>query len=742
MVFNFKRIIAPVLSIWLLQSCSAPAADFNVVGKEMARMLQNGHYARLPFDEKLSQRIFNDFLSDLDPSHQYFLQSDVDEFREKYADRIHELLIVERSVEMAVDIFDRYRQRVEERVALVNDLLKNEEFTYEGDRFVLQDRKDAPYPKDEEEARLIWHNQVEAAMLGEALRREEIEKRAKEKGIENPLANELDAAEKISKRYERFSRTIEDADKEDISNYFLSSVARAYDPHTEYMSAREMERFDTAMQNKLIGVGALLQAVDDGATEIKGIVVGGPAEKQGDLQLKDRVIAVDSLNDGNVTDIMFMELDKVVDLIRGEKGTEVLLKVEPADGAPGETKDVIIKRDVVEMKDELATAEIIKVMHEGKEWKLGWITLPSFYADFREGKTSCSRDIAILLNRLNKENINGLAFDLRGNGGGSLEEVKRITGFFIGRGPVVQIKSSSGHLESKDSPFRAPLYDGPMVVLTDKASASASEILAGALQDYNRAVIVGDSSTFGKGTVQQPMDIARFMPFLANAERAGYLKATIQKFYRVSGSSTQLEGVVPDVILPSITDSLEFGEAYMDHPLPHDVIRRANDFKPFDRSNLFVPALLENSKERVKKSKDFAYTLEDIARLKERLKENKISLNRDVRQKEIDENDARRKTRNAERRQRFELVAASDKEQFTFYKLTLENAADEVLPEIDPSADEQTNMRKAEEDFADLDDTPKWPSHIDPVKREGMAILTDLVSLVEAGKMAGVIKKP
>ncbi len=226
------------------------------------------------------------------------------------------------------------------------------------------------------------------------------------------------------------------------------------------------------------------------------------------------------------------------------------------------------------------------------------ITLPSFYADFDEGKVRCSVDVERILNRLIEERIDGLILDLRNNGGGSLEEVRRMTGFFIDRGPVVQVKNTLGQIQVKDSETGKPIYDGPMVVLTDKSSASASEILAGALQDYNRAVMVGDSSTFGKGTVQQPMDIGRMLPLFSARNRAGFLKVTIQKFYRPSGSSTQMEGVVPDMVLPSIMDALEVGEAFLDHALPHDRIRRAPDFKPLDAQALFIPRLKELSQER------------------------------------------------------------------------------------------------------------------------------------------------
>ena len=294
----------------------------------------------------------------------------------------------------------------------------------------------------------------------------------------------------------------------------------------------------------------------------------------------------------------------------------------------------------------------------------------------------------------------------------------------------------------RNSSSAKPVYDGPLVVLTDKSSASASEILAGALQDYNRAVVVGDSSTFGKGTVQQPMDIARNLPVFANADRAGYLKATIQKFYRVSGSSTQLEGVVPDIVLPSVTDALEFGEAHLDHALKHDIIGKDPNFEPFNRRNLFIPALKEMSEERIKKSKDYDYIKEDYTRLKKQFEDNKISLNREIRKKEIEENETRRKVRNIERRKRFDEMEKKDMKKYRFFKMTLDDVDKAKLPEFDPSEKDESHMRRAKDDIEDLNDTPEWPSGLDPVKREGISVLTDLVDFVEAGKLAGVLRKP
>jgi len=738
---TLMRFLAPVFVLWLLPSCSTMAADFNLVAREMSRMLLNGHYARLPLDDDLSKRIFDDFIGDLDPSRLYFEQSDIDAFEKKYATELDNLLLSKESMGAATEIYGQYQVRVAERAAVVKELLDGHEFSFNTDEFIERDRENAKWPADAAEAKDLWRLQLKEALLGETLRRQEIARRAKEQGKENPLEDQPLAKEKISQRYERFFKTIKGTDDEDIANYFLSAVARAHDPHSEYFSARELQQFRVNIQNRLVGIGALLRAEDDGATKIEGIVNNGPADRQGELQLKDRVVGVDSKNDGAWVDIMFMPLDKVVEMIRGEEGIDVALKVEPAGAPAGETRIIIIKREQVTMKDELTTAEVIDYFKGDDKMKLGVIKMPSFYFDPEDRDVRVSRDLEILMERLKKEKIDGLAIDLRGNGGGSLEEVRRITGFFVGAGPVVQIKTTSGHIESLKSPFRRPLYDGPIVILTDKGSASASEILAGALQDYNRAVIVGESSTYGKGTVQQPLEIGRFMPPLANADRAGAVKLTIQKFYRVAGSSTQKMGVVPDIILPSIRDALEVGEKYADHALAHDKIRRARDLKPYNRLNLFLAMLADKSSTRVKGSQDFVYTLDDATRLEKRMEENKVSLNIEKRRAEIAEADKRRKARNGERLKRFADLEKDDDGTFKMYRLTLDDVNLEKLPEVNLENDSERHMRQAKDAVADLDDTPEWPSGIDATKREGLSVLRDLVSAVKASKLAGVLER-
>ncbi len=726
-------------------SGKAEQANFDEVGKQMVIMLQNSHFARLPFDEALSQRFLEDYLSDLDSQRLYFTREDVEGFTKSYGKRLHTMLLDGESMSAAIEIYSVFRERVKQRVKQANELLENGEFDYTRDEAVMMSRKDAQWPASDEEAMRLWRLQIKEAVLSEILRKELVTRLAKEQDKADPGDNDRSPREKVTLRYKRFLASVEDSDDEDAANYFLSSVARAYDPHTDYMSFREMSRFRDGMMNQLVGIGALLQAEEDGATKIKGIVVGGPADRQGSLSLNDRIVGVNSLNtdDPNeMIDIMFMKIDKVVDLIRGKEGTEVALKVEPAGSAPGETDIIVIKRGKVEMKDEQASAEIIDIREGNKgSRRLGIITLPSFYADFEQGKVSCARDVERFLLRLNKEKIDGLILDLRGNGGGSLEEVRRMTGFFMERGPVVQVKNTLGQVQVKNSDNGGPIYEGPMVVMIDRSSASASEILAGALQDVNRAVVVGESATFGKGTVQQPMDIGRMLPLFANRDRAGYLKVTIQKFYRPSGSSTQLDGVASDITLPSITDALEIGEEYLDHALRHDRIRKAPGFRPLAEQSLFIPRLKELSIKRVSNCKDFSYVIQDVMKTKQRVERNRVSLNKDARQSEIKESDLQQKKRNAERRERFKQMNQEDRKGMDFYRLSLDDLdEDKPLVEYDPVEERQDYMRRAKDETDELDDTPEWPSLLDPVKRESLFILKDLIELTENARVAGLIK--
>ncbi len=717
--------------------------DFNEVGKQVSILLQNAHFSQKKWDVDLSRQFLSSYLDDLDHGRMYFLKTDVDRFEKEYGTRLHEMLLQRTSLTAAEDIYQVFKERVQNRVQFVNHVLKQETLSFDKAESIERSRKDSKWAEGLEESDRLWRLSIKESILSETLRRESIAKLAKEQGKEDPLLKEKDPKEKVALRYERLLHSVIETDKEEVANFFLSAVSKSFDPHTEYMGYREISRFKDSMRNQLVGIGALLEGEEDGATKIKGIVVGGPADRGAQLKLNDRIVGVDTNNSGEVTDITFMKIDKVVDLIRGKENTEVRLKIEPAGATPGVTKFITIVRGKVEMKDEQAHAEmVVKKSLDGLLKKIGIITLPSFYMDFDNGTASCADDVERLIKRLMDEKIDGLILDLRRNGGGSLDEVRKMTGFFIPKGPVVQVKDTNGRLEVKDSDLDKPLYTGPLIVMIDKSSASASEILAGALQDHNRAIIVGDSSSFGKGTVQQLMDVGKMMPFFARRDRAGTVKVTLQKFYRPSGDSTQLKGVESDIVVPSMLDGLEVGEGFLDHVMPFDRIRAASDFKPMDRTQLFVDQLKKRSEERIHRSKDILYVMEDVAEAKKRISENRISLNKAERDAELLEADRKRKARNDERKTRYALIEKEDRETLTFYKITLDMIREnKPLVAHVPSSKDSEYMIKAKDETEDLDDTPLWPSNLDAVKREGLAIAEDLAQMVKQSVKMGSTDK-
>jgi C-terminal peptidase prc len=426
--------------------------------------------------------------------------------------------------------------------------------------------------------------------------------------------------------------------------------------------------------------------------------------------------------------------DKVVDMIRGAENTQMRLKVEPAD-APGQAKIITLTRSKVPLKDELAKGEIIELTGapEGRN-RIGVLSLPSFYADMEGGDRRCAKDVKKILERMNKENVDGLVIDLRSNGGGSLEEVRLMTGFFTGNGPVVQIKDTRGNVDIKSAHNRQKLFNGPIVVLINKLSASASEILAAALQDYGRAVIVGDESTFGKGSVQQPVDIGQYLPFFAARDRAGLLKVTTQKFYRVAGGSTQLKGVESDIQLPTATAAFELGEDILDYAMPYDQITPCTNYKKDSSIAAMLPVLKDASAKRVEKDRDLQIAREDIAMMKQRIKDNKLSLNKKIREQENSALEERRKSINKERKIRFAEMAKEDATKYKIYRLTLDDVNAKELPLADPEKDNEQFMHLAEDPTAELDDSPEYPSGLDPELREGINIVQDMLKLESSGK--------
>lgn len=739
--------------------------NFGQVAMHVAYMLQNHHYSHRDFDDEMSKTMLRNFLDMLDFRHQYFTQADVDGFREKYDTTLDDHILM-RNISPAIEIYDVYKQRVKERVDFVKAALKSKKFTFASTRTIDLKRDKMPWPKDKAAADAMWLDIIEENLLQErvsddARAREEKKKaekaaskkteskdataEAKKEESKNTPEPKKDVAnsskekdekdmtpeERVIKDYDKLLEITNENDNEDTVNFFLSALATAYDPHTEYMSTDERDSFNQHMTHKLVGIGALLGMKDE-AAEIQGIVVGGPADKEGSLQLNDRIIAV-AQGDDEFVDVKYLKLQKVVNMIRGELGSTVRLKINPADDPSG-VKIISIVRAEVPLKEKLANAELLQTPPEmGAPLKLGWINLSNFYGDMESGTVSASADVERLLRRLIKENIQGLVFDLRDNGGGSLEEAVKLTGLFVPSGPVVQAKDWRGSISWKDSEAEKPVYDGPMIVLVNKASASASEILAAALQDYRRAVIVGDSSTFGKGTVQTILDVARYMPFFSEKSRAGSLKVTIQKFYRIAGGSTQLKGVVPDIHLPSRLDVLDIGEGAAKNPLPYDTIP-PRKFAPWRNDAFPIEELNASVKSRISSNPEFQIIQDDSKRLKERIDRNTVTLNLAEREKERIEVEQRRDKINDDRSKRTKEVAERLKGNgFKVYRLTLDNVdKPDLVLESTFTKEDSTGMRTAKKDDEDeenVTDGSKFPYGIEPVKLETTHILRDLIQL-------------
>ena len=722
-----KSLCIASLSSLSITSCASAATDFDQVGKQMSILLQNFHFSKQEFSDEMSQKFLDMYLNRMDPNKIFFTQEDIDALKKKYGEELDDYLMSSETMTAAKPLYNLYKQRALQRVEMARKLLIDHNFKFDRDKTVPRSRKKAEWAKDEAAMLELWKDMVEEQLLSEILRRETVSKLAEEQGKPDPLANEKPAEEKLLMRYERILRNIQECDEEDFANALLSAVALTYDPHTEYMSAREVDRFKQSMNPTLTGIGALLSAEDDGSTKISGIVVGGPAEKGGELKLNDKIVAVDSRNTGDMEDILFMKIDKVVDKIRGPEGSTVRLKVEGAD-TPGQAKIITIVRQKVDLKDELAKAEIVEVLNQGKPEKIGIVRLPSFYADMDGGARRCAKDVRKLVERMIKEKVNGIIIDLRNNGGGSLAEVCDMTGFFTGKGPVVQVKDTRGRIETKSSDSQT-LFNGPIVVMINKLSASASEILAAALQDYGRAVVVGDTASFGKGTVQQPIDIARFLPAFSSKDRAGYIKITTQKFYRIAGGSTQLKGVESDIVLPTVTAAFDIGEKTMDFAMPYDKIPPSKGYEQSNRVEKILPELQKRSAERVAKNPDFQVAKEDIDLIKKRIDENTLSLNKSERQKENTDLLDRKKKVNEERKTRFAEMTKDDAKNLKIYRLTLEDVDAPELSLVDPNEENKQFMKMAEDPTDQLDSTPDYPSGLDPELREAINIVNDMINL-------------
>ena len=747
----------------------------------VGQILQRSHYSGQVLDDEISSQFFDRFLNSLDPQHLYFLQSDIEEF-ERYRNRLDDQVLEEGQSLPARVIFRRFRQRVDQQYDFVRNLLLTKTFTFDGnDRFILN-RKDQPRPANLEEAHKLWADRLRYEFLQEKLNigrpveiveiiqdnldatpeafsaaldgklsPEKIETLAalvKEQKIAKADPDDLgkavldklesdNAAEIvkiIARRYNRILRSINEYDGEDVLQIYLTALARVYDPHSDYMGRAAMENFWIGMKLSLFGIGALLSS-EEGYCKIISLTPNGPAERSKKLQPNDRIIGV-AQGSGESVEVIDTKLSKVVDLIRGEKGTEVKLTVIPADAPdPSVRKVVSLVRDEIKLEDQEAKAKLIEVgQTNGKTVRMGLIDLPSFYSSFDladgQGKAetkSTTLDVARLIKKLVAEDVSGIILDLRRNGGGSLEEAINLTGLFIEKGPVVQVRDPSGRVVIDEDPDPARFYDGPLIVMTSRFSASASEILAGALQDYGRAVIVGDASTHGKGTVQSLLQLGPILRHRGLPEdvNPGALKITIRKFYRASGASTQLKGVTPDIILPSVNNHAEVGEASLDNALKWDTIRPA-EFTRLDGVDPYLKELSIRSEQRIAADKDYTYMREEIERFKAKLEEKSISLNESERLREKEEADARYKERREELKER---PASTDH----VYDITLKNVDEPGLPDPDTEKEETPAVPTGEPAVLDEGSGEDPVPKVDFALEEAKRILRDLISLSGAG---------
>ncbi len=691
-------------------------SDSEQVAVSVGRLLEEGHYTHQPLNDEVSKKFLRTYLELLDFSHLFFTQQDVDRLSAKYATALDDDVLLG-NLKPAYEIYDLYSKHVDDRVAKIKAMLK-EPIDFKNDGTIELSRQKASWPKDEADSDEIWRGRIASELLQEHL-------------SEHPIEP---GPQLIARRYDRLARNVHEQDREEQVKLFLDALSQAYDPHSEYLSKADLKNFSINMGLSLVGIGAMLRT-EDGYAKIESLVPGGPAQMDGRLKVGDRISAVAQGN-AEFNDVRDMRLDKVVEQIRGKKGTKVRLLVIPADAPdPSKRKTIELVRDEIKLKDQEARADIIiKKDENGEPVKLGWITLPSFYADMDKHQKSTTKDVLLLLKRLKKENIAGLIVDLRRNGGGSLEEAISLTGLFLKSGPIVQTKGSNGNIVVSSDPDPGIAYAGPLIVLTSRQSASASEIFAAALQDYGRALIVGDKNTFGKGTVQTILEIGRFTSLLGSrSQEDGALKLTIQKFYRVAGGSTQLHGVASDIVLPSLSDLPEYGEGALKNCLAYDEVPKARFTKWSDSSHqLFVDELKRRSETRVQANPEFRYVMEDMERLRKRLDENHISLNEDVRRTEMNEDKVRKEARSKER-------LARQTEDIKIFRLTLDTvdkpnlqpvvfpgktASNKKGPKVSPEAASDADSDSAVAD----DDGTKEPA-IDPERDESLNILSDLVNL-------------
>lgn len=689
-----SAVAISVLGILSLTSWASiePYPQLSETALDLVEKLENRHYSKREFDDQLSSELLDSYLKSLDPSHSFLYQSDIDEF-EAYR-LVLDDHFSEGHLEAGFVIFNRYHERIEDRLQALLDELPEmvANMDFELDEKLSLDPENRHWPSNKAEADERWRKQIKNSVL--SLR----------------LAGKADdeIIPTLEKRYRNQLHRISQYNAQDVFQVYANALTELYDPHTNYLSPRTSENFNINMSLSLEGIGAVLQLQDE-YTRVARIVAAGPADKQGQLQPSDRIVAVAQGDEGQFEDVIGWRLDEVVQLIRGPKGSTVRLEVIPANSKTADEPSIItIVRNKVKLEEQSAQKEILELPHGDSTLKLGVIDIPAFYIDFegmRRGEPdfkSTTRDVKRLLDELMEEEVDGIIIDLRNNGGGSLQEANDLTGLFIEYGPTVQIRHSSRRVFRDGKRLRTPYYDGPLAVLINRLSASASEIFAGAIQDYQRGVIVG-SQSFGKGTVQTLIPLAE-----------GQLKLTESKFYRISGDSTQHRGVVPDVEFPSQYDKTEIGESSLDNALNWDQINPVRHRKYHDLPAL-VPYLTDMSQSRIVENPDFIYLQDSLLLAEESRDMTTLPLQESARIYLRDEQKAKSLAIENKRRKAKGLPELADFEEEA-------EVTEITLAEGDTTAEVGTAS-------ADTG-TPGTPDSIDQVEEEELDVL-----LVEAGNI-------
>lgn len=593
-----------------------------------AELLARYHYKAMRIDDALSEKIFERYLKSIDSEKVFFVQADIDRFSADRTTLGDAMLKEDLTVPFA--IYNLYGHRAAERFAYARTLLKKG-FDFQKNESYQYAREKESWPKTEEEMRELWRKRVKNDWL-----------RLKLAGKDDKSIVEL-----LDKRYDNALKRIGRVKSTDAFQAYMNAYTMSIEPHTNYLGLRAVEEFDISMRLSLVGIGAVLAGLDE-YTTIRELVPGGPANLSGQLKIGDRIVGVAQGENGAMTDILGWRLDDTVRLIRGEADSVVVLDILPADAGPdGKHKLVSLVRKKISLEKQAAKASVHSTTDGKTTRRVGVITLPSFYEDFAARQKgvrdyrSATRDVARLLDELKKEKIDSVLIDLRNNGGGSLAEAIDLAGLFIDKGSVVQQRSASGEITVGSDTQAGVAWAGPLGVLINRASASASEIFAAAMQDYGRGLIIGEPS-FGKGTVQSMIDLDRVAK--NDKPKFGELKMTIAQFFRINGGTTQLRGVQPDILFPALIDAESFGESSYDNALPWVQIKAA-DYSPVGDLKGLLPTLLARHEARAKKDKDFQYLQEDIAESRLQRKKNLVSLNESVRRRELDAQEARLKSR-------------------------------------------------------------------------------------------------